>query len=60
MQYEKIHISPQLDVCVTCGSIVPEGRQICPICEQELKRNTRKKTIRKHKVSFRPQKNAKS
>ena len=22
-----------MDTCVTCGSYVPEGRQICPLCE---------------------------
>lgn len=25
------------DLCVTCGNEVPEGRQICPVCEYELK-----------------------
>ena len=25
------------DTCVTCGVYVPEGRPICPICEDELK-----------------------
>lgn len=23
------------DKCVSCGAIVPEGRQICPNCEQK-------------------------
>ena len=23
-----------VDRCVTCGEIIPEGRQICPRCEQ--------------------------
>lgn len=21
------------DTCVVCGAIIPEGRQVCPICE---------------------------
>lgn len=21
--------------CVVCGAIIPEGRQVCPICEYE-------------------------
>lgn len=25
------------DICVCCGNDVSEGRQICPICEDELK-----------------------
>lgn len=23
------------DICVCCGEIVPEGRQVCPTCEKE-------------------------
>ena len=23
-----------IDRCVCCGEIIPEGRQICPLCEQ--------------------------
>lgn len=28
--------------CVACGEIIPEGRQVCPLCERkyELKDNT--------------------
>lgn len=29
-----IHISPPVDICVICGSVIPEGRQICPSCEK--------------------------
>lgn len=25
----------EADVCVCCGEIVPEGRQVCPTCEKE-------------------------
>ena len=24
------------DICVCCGRYVPEGRQVCPICEKEV------------------------
>ena len=24
--------------CVCCGRIIPEGRQVCPICEQKVQR----------------------
>lgn len=24
------------DVCVICGSYVPEGRMVCPICEEKF------------------------
>lgn len=23
--------------CVICGAVVPEGRQVCPLCEQDVK-----------------------
>lgn len=23
------------NTCVCCGAIVPEGRQVCPICERQ-------------------------
>ena len=26
-----------VDRCVCCGAIIPEGRQVCPICDQEKK-----------------------
>ena len=25
------------NTCISCGTIVPEGRQICPACEDALK-----------------------
>lgn len=25
-----------IDSCICCGSIIPEGRQICPICENKI------------------------
>lgn len=25
-----------VDTCVMCGAIVPEGRQVCPICENKI------------------------
>lgn len=24
------------DVCVSCGAVIPEGRQICPVCEAKV------------------------
>ena len=24
------------DTCVRCGEIIPEGRQVCPVCEREV------------------------
>ena len=24
--------------CVCCGRIIPEGRQVCPVCEEKAKR----------------------
>lgn len=24
--------------CVCCGAIIPEGRQVCPVCEQKANR----------------------
>ena len=23
------------NLCVICGSVIPEGRQVCPICEKQ-------------------------
>lgn len=27
------------DLCVYCGKVVPEGRQVCPTCERDLLTN---------------------
>ncbi len=24
--------------CVCCGEVIPEGRQVCPICEEQAKK----------------------
>lgn len=32
------------DRCVCCGEIVPEGRQVCPQCENGAEQNENKKT----------------
>lgn len=29
------------DLCIVCGSEIPEGRQICPICESEGSKHNR-------------------
>jgi hypothetical protein len=26
-------VSRNTDVCVCCGAEIPEGRQVCPVCE---------------------------
>lgn len=23
--------------CIMCGAVIPEGRQVCPLCEQDQK-----------------------
>ena len=32
------------DFCVMCGSPVPEGRMVCPYCEQKVLERTEVKT----------------
>ena len=34
------------DRCVMCGEIIPEGRQICPLCEQGKTHKTNADHIR--------------
>lgn len=31
--------------CVFCGEIIPEGRQVCPMCEQIQKETTRAERV---------------
>ena len=26
------------EICVCCGAIIPEGRQVCPSCEKKVER----------------------
>ncbi len=33
-KYEEVNENPE-EGCVCCGAYVPEGRQICPICERQ-------------------------
>lgn len=36
------------DKCICCGAIVPEGRQVCPKCENATSKNwTEMKDVRK-------------
>ena len=30
------HIMFSEDTCVICGEVIPEGRQVCPICEHRI------------------------
>ena len=32
------------NLCVCCGAIIPEGRQVCPICEDKINFDGVKKT----------------
>jgi hypothetical protein len=32
-------VSQSTDTCVSCGNIIPEGRQVCLICEEEVREN---------------------
>lgn len=29
----------EIDTCICCGDIIPEGRQVCPNCEKGEKRD---------------------
>ena len=41
-----------VDRCVCCGEIVPEGRQVCPQCEFELQSKPEIKFFRAHPDEF--------
>lgn len=30
---------PDVDRCVCCGEIIPEGRMVCPQCEDETEKD---------------------
>lgn len=37
-EYIKIRpLTSSAETCVSCGEIIPEGRQVCPKCEKEGK-----------------------
>ena len=29
-----------METCIMCGEIIPEGRQVCPICEERCNYST--------------------
>jgi predicted nucleic acid-binding Zn ribbon protein len=32
-----VRLNPQSsNNCIICGNIIPEGRQVCPLCEREV------------------------
>lgn len=31
-----VHIGQTKNICVICGAEVPEGREVCPICEKSI------------------------
>ena len=35
------------ETCVSCGKTIPEGRQVCPVCENKSKTQNNIKEIRK-------------
>lgn len=35
----KRHIDNMPERCVCCGTIIPEGRQVCPNCERNVMQN---------------------
>lgn len=35
----KVYGSSFADRCVCCGAIIPEGRQVCPVCERRANEN---------------------
>ena len=37
------------NTCVICGDIIPEGRQVCPVCEMKAASQKRKDEQRRHK-----------
>ena len=38
--------------CVICGAIIPEGRQVCPLCERKAsKRKTEREVISVYSVT---------
>ena len=43
------------NMCICCGEIIPEGRQVCPACEKQLKnykpKGVKTKTIGKYVAS---------
>lgn len=36
--------------CVVCGAIIPEGRQVCPLCEMDV--NTIEYDLRRMSAAF--------
>ena len=31
-----VHVGSNKNICLICGSEVPEGREVCPICEKSI------------------------
>lgn len=34
--------------CITCGEVIPEGRQVCPTCESEYWRDWYDRYVKEH------------
>lgn len=39
-----LNAAPDVERCVCCGEIIPEGRQVCPNCENKAKQPQKVKT----------------
>lgn len=48
------------NTCVMCGDIIPEGRQVCPICEMKNAAAARAETRKKIKSAYNQEYNKKN
>lgn len=39
-----LNAAPDVERCVCCGEIIPEGRQVCPNCEKRVQKPQKVKT----------------
>ena len=38
--------------CIKCGAVIPEGRQVCPNCENIYERLTERLDIETNKIAY--------
>lgn len=48
------------NLCVCCGDIIPEGRQVCPVCEMKNAAAARAETRKKIKSAYNQEYNKKN
>ena len=41
-EHDRQSLSQSTDVCVSCGAVIPEGRQVCPSCLEKTNKKTKK------------------